>query len=85
MYKPILCNKNNIRGVYKHKLWFCLALGALVFAIGCKQANNGGGQKPDVPIETNEITITVKGDDGVEVKKTNSFKVKKSSIWKDIK
>ena len=56
-----------------------------MFAIGCKQANNGGGQNPDSPIETNEITITVKGDDGVEVKKTNSFKVKKSSIWKDIK
>ena len=56
-----------------------------MFAIGCKQVNNGGGQNPDSPIETNEITITVNGDEGVEVKKPNSFKIKKSSTWKDIK
>ena len=56
-----------------------------MFAIGCKQVNNGGGQNPDSPIETNEITITVNGDEGVEVKNPNSFKVKKSSTWKDIK
>ncbi len=56
-----------------------------MFAIGCKQVSNGGGQNPDSPIETNEITITVNGDEGVEVKKPNSFKVKKSSTWKGIK
>ena len=56
-----------------------------MFAIGCKQVSNGEGQNPDSPIETNEITIAVNGDEGVEVKKPNSFKVKKSSTWKDIK
>ena len=56
-----------------------------MFAFSCKQVSNGGGQNPDSPIETNEITITVNGDEGVEVKKPNSFKIKKSSTWKDIK
>jgi len=53
-----------------------------MFAIGCKQASNSGGQKPAI---SDEITITVSGDDGVIVNKSNTIKVKKSSTWKDIK
>ncbi|MGP1521364.1 MAG: leucine-rich repeat domain-containing protein, partial [Treponema sp.] len=58
-----------------------------MFAFSCKQANNAGEQKPDAPIESNEIIITVKGDDGVIVSKLNTIKVKKSLnlTWKDIK
>jgi len=61
-----------------------LALGALVFAFSCKQANNGGVQKPTI---SDEITITVSGDEGVTVNKLNIIKVKKSLnlTWKDIK
>ena len=53
-----------------------------MFAIGCKQANNSGGQKLAI---SDEITITVKGDEGVTVKTPSTIKVKKSSTWKDIK
>ena len=53
-----------------------------MFVIGCKQANNGVGYEPTIP---DEITITVSGDEGVIVNKLNTIKVKKSSIWKDIK
>ena len=71
-------------GVHRNKLWLCLALGALTFAYSCKQANSGGGIEP---IPSNEITITVKGDDGVIVNKLNTIKVNKSLnlTWKDIK
>ena len=77
MKKNVL-HKNNIELAEHCKLWLCLALGALVLAVGCKQAN--GRQS-----ESNEMTIIVKGDAGVEVKEPNSFKVKKSSSWKSIK
>ncbi len=55
-----------------------------MFATGCKQANNSGGQKPAI---SDEITITVSGDEGVIVNKLNTIKVKKSLnlTWKDIK
>ena len=56
-----------------------------MFAFSCKQANSGEGQKPDAPIETNEVTITVKGDEGVIIKDSKTIKTKKSSTWKDIK
>lgn len=80
--KRVFCIKTIFWGVYKYKLWWCLSLGALVFAFSCNQANDGGGQSS---IESNEITITIKGDAGVEVKSPASFKVKTSSNWKDIK
>ncbi len=54
-----------------------------MFAIGCKQANSGG--KKPTPAPSDEITITVKGDEGVTVKTPNTIKVKKSSTWKEIK
>ena len=47
-----------------------------MFAIGCKQANNSGGHEPAI---SDEITITVSGDDGVIVNKLNTIKVKKKS------
>ena len=53
-----------------------------MFAIGCKQANNSGGHEPAI---SDEITITVKGDDGVTVNKSNTIKIKKSSTWKSVK
>ena len=53
-----------------------------MFAIGCKQTSNSGGQKPT---ELKGITITVKGDEGVEIKEPNSFEVIESSSWKDIR
>ena len=56
-----------------------------MFAIGCKQTNNNEGQRLDNPKPSNEITIKVKGDEGVKIKEPFSFKVKKSSTWKDIK
>jgi len=55
-----------------------------LFTFSCKQANNGKKPEP-APEPSNEITITVKGDVGLEVKKPNSFNVKKNSIWKGIK
>ena len=58
----------------------------LVLAIGCKQVNDGG-QNPSDPIKSNEVTITVKGDDGVTVNKSNTIKIKKNLnlTWKDIR
>ena len=55
-----------------------------MFAFSCKQANNAGEQKPAI---SDEITITVKGDEGVIVSKLNTIKIKKSLnlTWKDIK
>ena len=55
-----------------------------LFTFSCKQANNGKKPEP-APEPSNEITITIKGDVGLEVKKPNSFNVKKNSIWKGIK
>ena len=56
-----------------------------MFAIACKQTNNNEGQKLDNPKPSNEITIKVKGDEGVKIKEPFSFKTQKSSTWKDIK
>ena len=55
-----------------------------MFANSCKQAS--GGYEQGI-VETDEITITVKGDEGVEVNKLNTIKIKKSLNlkWKDIK
>ena len=53
-----------------------------MFAIACKQTNNGGGHEPAI---SDEVTITVKGDEGVTVNELNTIKIKKSSTWKDIK
>ena len=39
-----LYKNNNRGGVKRRKLWWCLALGVLVLAIGCKQVSNGGGK-----------------------------------------
>jgi len=55
-----------------------------MFAYSCKQ-NNVSGQKANGQIELKEITIKVKGDEGVEVYEPNSFKVIESSSWKDIR
>ena len=55
-----------------------------MFANSCRQANNGYKNQTK-PTETNEITITVEGDAGVEIKKTNSFKEKKGITWNEIK
>ena len=83
--KESVLHKNNIGGCC-NKLWLCLALGALVFAIGCKQVNDGV-QNPSDPIESNEVTITVKGDEGVTVNESNTIKIKKNLnlTWKDIR
>jgi len=75
-------HKSNNREVHYIKLWWCLALGVLVFAFSCKQANNSGGHEPAI---SDEVTITVKGDDGVTVNKLNTIKIKKKSAWKDIR
>ena len=55
-------------------LLLCLALGILVSS--CKQKINEEQQ--------NEITITVKSDDGFVISSANSFKFKKNSTWKEI-
>ena len=52
------------RGVHRNKLWLYLALGVLVFAYSCKQANNTEEQNQNNPTKSNEITIIVKGDEG---------------------
>ena len=75
-------HKSNNREVHYIKLWWCLALGVLVFAFSCKQANNSGGHEPAI---SDEVTITVKGDDGVTVNKLNTIKIKKKSAWRDIR
>ena len=62
-------------GVKRYKLWLYLALGALVFAFSCKQANNTGEQKPAI---SDDVTITIQGDEGVIVNKLNTIKVNKS-------
>ena len=84
MKENVLHKSNNRGGVHYSKLWWCLALGALVFAFSCKQANNSGGHEPAI---SDEITITINGDEGVIVSKLNTIKVKKSLnlTWKDIK
>ena len=76
--------KTILGGVKRYKLWLYLALGTLVFAFSCKQANNGGEQKPTT---SDDVTITIQGDEGVIVNKLNTIKVKKSLnlTWKDIK
>ena len=57
-----------------------------MFAYSCKQANDGDlGQEKPTPTPSNEVTITVQGDDGVIVKTPNTIKFRKNSIWKDIK
>ena len=55
-----------------------------MFAYSCKQANNGGEQNPTT---SDDVTITIQGDEGVIVNKLNTIKVKKSLnlTWKDIK
>ena len=76
-------NKCNIKMRYKSiRFLLCLALGVLLFSFGCKQASKGEKGKP---IPSNEITITVKGDAGLIVKTPNTFKVKKSSSWQEVK
>lgn len=81
--KGFILYKSNMWGrVLRYKLCFCLALGAMVFSVGCRQSNTGGEQKPPI---SDDITITVMGDDGVTVKDPNTIKVKKGSTWKDIK
>ena len=85
MNKSVLCNKSNNRGgVKRYKLWWYLALGVLVFAYSCKQTNNGGEQNPTT---SDDVTITIQGDEGVIINKLNTIKVKKSLnlMWKDIK
>ena len=63
-----------------------IALVTLLFTLGCKQkVTNNGGNHPKQNNTEAEITITVKGDAGLEVKKPDTFKVKKDSTWKDIK
>lgn len=84
MDKFVLYKDNNRAGVHVSKLLCILALGFLVFAFSCKQANNNEGENPD-PINSDEITIMVKGDQYVEIKTPNSFKVKKNEKWKDFK
>jgi len=85
MNESALYNKSNtLKRGYHNTLWWCLALGALVFAYSCKQANNGGEQNPTT---SDDVTITIQGDEGVIVNKLNTIKVKKSLnlTWKDIK
>ena len=80
----VRCNKyNSCRGYYSRLLWY-LAIIALMFVYSCNQSNDGGGQK-NVPILSDEITITVKADEGVTVKEPSSFKIKKGKFWKDFK
>ena len=79
-------HKNNITGVHASKLWWCLALGVLLFSISCKQVNGDEKiQEKPTPTSSNEVAITVKGDEGVTVNKLNTIKIKKSSVWKEIK
>jgi len=57
-----------------------------VFAFSCKQANDGDlGQEKPTPTPSNEVTITVQGDDGVIIKTPNTIKFRKNSTWKEIK
>ena len=55
-----------------------------MFAYSCKQTNNGGEQNPTT---SDDVTITIQGDEGVIINKLNTIKVKKSLnlMWKDIK
>ena len=66
------------------KLWSAIFLVSLLFAFGCRQRGNNGGQEQN-PATQEEITITVSGDEGVTVVTSNTFKVKKGSEWKNIK
>ena len=63
-------------------LFWSSALISLVFVFSCKQTNGGGGNEPT---PSNEITITVQGDDGLVVATSNSFKVQKGQSWQDFK
>jgi len=66
------------------KLCWGLALASLLFAFGCKQANNGKKNHP-VPTPQADVVITVKGDEGISLKSPNTFKVKRNSTWKDVR
>ena len=74
MNKSVLC-KCNILSKKHNKLLWCFVLGALLFANSCKQGNNSGLEEP---IQLDEITITVKGDEGITLKKPNLFRVEKA-------
>ena len=65
------------------KLWCYLALATILFAFSCKQPKGGDEQKP-TPTPT-EITITVKGDNGLTVKTPNTVKAAKNDTWGKIK
>ena len=65
-----------------YKLWCYLALATILFAFGCKQTK--GGETP-LPAPSNEITITVKGDDGLIVKTPNKVNAVKNDTWGKIK
>lgn len=70
-------------GIKSIKSLLYLALGLLIFSFGCEQANNG--KQGGTPQPSGEITITVKGYHGFQVKTHGTFKVKKNSTWQDIK
>ena len=74
----------SIIGKIMPKLCWCLALASLLFTFGCKQTNNENKNRP-VPTPQADVTITVKGDEGISLKSPNTFKVKRNSTWKDIK
>ena len=62
MKTNVYCNRCNLgKWVCINKLLLGLALGALVFAIGCKQSNGGGNNT------SSEYKITIKGDERVKV------------------
>ncbi|MGP1415045.1 MAG: hypothetical protein ACTTJ6_03800 [Treponema sp.] len=69
------------KGKYLYKLWWGLALGALVLVFGCKQSNSAGNGSNNL----NEITIAVKGDNGIAVEKPGYFTAIKGSDWKSVK
>ena len=66
------------RRVLAFKLLCCLSLFPLFFAIGCNHNGKDFSQ-------TEEISITVKGDEHVTVKDVATFKKAKGVTWKDIK
>ena len=78
----ILCKNNVLKREHSNSLLCFLTLMVATFTFSCKQISGGGEVNPT---PSNEITITVQGDDGVNVVSANTFPVAKGSKWADIK
>ena len=66
------------------KILYCMSFLYIAVLLGCQKSVEQQKRESITP-ELNKITVTVKCDDGIELKKLNSFKLNKGIKWSGLK